>query len=547
MNPFFPFSSCKYFGSRITWSCRSLLAAFAALAVVPLVVCAQAPAKVVKLVAFTMPTELESALEGFHSGAQALIGSSMDSPKAAAFANNVAVHLRKNGYPFANAVASADPDKSGKLVVTVSPGKIGVANVDGNSWLSEEGILESLGWDQGETFHYGKFHAAAAALNSHRFVKVDSKLRPRRGDDGGIIVDADFTIEDEVPLIFTANVANDGARQSSGWRAGLGLEWWEPFAQGDRLALSWLADPEDLSQLSSYSMQYFGESGEKVDWIVFGGYSDSEYDNVVSSADLDVNGEGVHFGFAGTHTLRDSSAESLAVSVGLTYLNVSNSMTFYGSSYSDETLALLLPRIGLQGTLKEASGLPGKTFWSVAVLSDAGIADDADLATQRPGVSSGFLAGQFGLSTLQPLDLFGDNAGLYLNLAGQVANDPLPVSLQKAIGGARTVRGYREREAFGDHGFHVNAELRLTPIKASFLEIDGSLQTLFFYDYGYVSSEQSLAGSDDSIGMQSFGAGMIGSFERGLGLNLHVGVPIEGTPQSDDGAARAHFELNYRF
>ena len=191
--------------------------------------------------------------------------------------------------------------------------------------------------------------------------------------------------------------------------------------------------------------------------------------------------------------------------------------------------------------------MPGKTFWSAAVLSDAGTSEDADLATQRPGVSSGFLSAQFGLATLQPLDVVGEGTGLYLNLAGQVANDPLPVSLQKSIGGARTVRGYREREAFGDHGLHLNAEIRLASRKASFLELAGSLQPLFFYDYGYVSSEQSLATSSDSTGMQSFGAGMIGSFKHGLNLNLHVGVPIESTSQSDGNSARAHFELNFRF
>ena len=140
-----------------------------------------------------------------------------------------------------------------------------------------------------------------------------------------------------------------------------------------------------------------------------------------------------------------------------------------------------------------------------------------------------------------------EGTGLYLNLAGQLASDSLPVSLQKSIGGARTVRGYREREAFGDHGFHVNAELRLSARKASLFEIEGSMQPLFFYDYGYVSSEQTFTGAEDSLGMQSFGAGVIGSFKHGLNVNLHVGFPLESTPQSDGDSPRAHFELNYRF
>jgi hemolysin activation/secretion protein len=544
MNIPFPLSSGESRQAKLFSTMGTAIAALLILIGLPTSSYAQAAGQTITQVAFTMPTELESVLKGLHGGAQDLVGLPVASPKASAFADKVSAHLRKKGYPFATARATSDPANPGRLTVGVKAGKIGVGNVDGNAWLSSEGILKSILWTEGEVFNYGKFHAAAAALNRNRFVNIDSKLRPRRVDNGEIIVDADFKVDDSAPVAFSANVSNDGARQSSGWRSGVGLEWWEPFAQGDRLALSWLTDPEDPSQMSSYSMQYIGESGENFDWLAFAGYSTSEYDNVVSSADLDVAGDGLHLGFAATRMLRKSMGDSLAVSFGLTYLNVSNSMTFYGSSYSDESLALFLPRLGLQGTISSVSGFPGKTFWSAGILSDAGMSDDSDLATQRPGVSSGFLAGQFGLTSLQPVDLFGEGTGFYLNLAAQVANDPLPVSLQKSIGGSSTVRGYREREAFGDNGFHLNAEFRLPSVKSG---LGGSLQPLFFYDYGYVSSEQSLASSSDSVGMQSFGAGVLGSFKQGLDLGLHVGVPIESTPQTDGNSARAHFDLSFRF
>ena len=494
-------------------------------------------------VSFEVPEELEAVTSDLAMKSLDLVGVPSTSPKISAFAAKVGAFLRENGYPFANAVATFDPAAPGKLTLTVKPGKLGVGNVDGNVWLSSEGILRSLGWNEGETFHYGKFHASASGLNQNRFVEVNSKLRPRRGEDGGIIVDADFSVEDSVPVVLTVDVINDGPRQSSRWRVGAGLEWWEPFSESDRLSLSWSGDASSPSQISSYSFNYLGKSGEKTDWFVYGGYSDSEYDNVVSGADLDIAGEGLNLGVAGTRRLTDSG--SLALSFGATYLNVSNSMTFYGASYSDERLTLLMPRLGLQGILIDA--LPGKTFWSVGVLTDAGIADDADLATQRPGVSSGFYVGQFGLTTLQPLDFFSEGTGLYLGLFGQVVNDPVPVSLQKGLGGSRSVRGYLEREAYGDNGVHLNAELRLPSRSASAFGLEGSVQPLFFYDYGYVSSESSLSGTDDSVGMQSVGAGLIGSFDKGLDLSLHVGVPIEASPVTESHAPHAHLDLSFRF
>ena len=494
-------------------------------------------------VSFAVPEELEAVTYDLVLESLDLVGAPSTSPKISAFAAKVGAFLRENGYPFANAVATFDPAAPGKLTLAVKPGKLGLANVDGNVWLSSEGILRSLGWKEGETFHYGNFYSSASTFNKNRFVEVDSKLRPRRGEDGGIIVDADFSVEDSVPVVLTVDVINDGPRQSSRWRVGAGLEWWEPFSESDRLSFSWSGDASSPSQISSYSFNYIGKSGDKTDWFVYGGYSESEYDNVVSGADLDILGEGLNLGLAGTRRLTDSG--SLALSFGATYLNVSNSMTFYGTSYSDERLSLFLPRLGLQGILLDA--LPGKTFWSAGVVTDAGFADDADLATQRPGVSSGFFVGQFGLTTLQPLDFFSEGTGLYLGLYGQVVDAPVPVSLQKGLGGSRSVRGYLEREAYGDNGVHLNTELRLPSRSASAFGLEGSVQPLFFYDYGYVSSESSISGTEDSVGMQSVGAGLIGSFEKGLDFSLHVGVPIESSPLTDSSSPHAHLDLSFRF
>jgi hemolysin activation/secretion protein len=547
MNIPFPLPSGESRHANLFSSMGTTIAILLVLVGLPTSSYAQAADQTITQVAFTMPTELEPVLKDLHGGARDLVGSSAASPKASAFAEKVSAHLRKNGYPFASARATSDPAHPGHLTVAVKPGKIGVGNVDGNDWLSSEGVLKSILWTEGEVFNYGKFHAAASALNRKRFVSIDSKLRPRRSENGEIIVDADFKVDDSAPVTFTANVANDGTRQSSGWRAGIGVEWWEPFTQADRLALSWLADPEDPSHMSSYSLQYFGESGENVDWILFGGYSESETENLDvglgAGSGMDIQGDGTHLGALGTYGFHDSISRSLALSFGITYLNLSNATTFGGTSFSDETLSLVLPRLGLQGVMKPGSGLPGRTFWSVGLLTDAGLSDDDDLRKQRSGVSSGFLSGQFGLTTFQPLSFVDERMGLYLNLAAQLSNDPLPVSIQKTIGGIRTVRGYHEREAFGDHGFHLNAELRLPSRKTGEIFLQGTLQPLFFYDYGYVSSEQSMP----SVGMQSFGTGMIGAFKHGLNLGLHVGVPVETTTQTDKRSARTHFELDFRF
>jgi len=510
-----------------------------------------APVATIAKVAFAMPAELEPVLADHYGESQRLVGRATNSAAPERFARKVAEYLRGNGYLFANVTVKPDPNDASNLSIIVLPGKTGVGNVDGNAWVSEAGVLGALGWDEGETFHYARYHAAATALNRHRFITVDTKLRPRRTDDGGIVVDADFGVNDGPPVVVTGGVANDGVRISSGWRSNLGIEWWEPFREGDRLSLTWTTDPGDVSQLNGYSVQYAGEPGSTINWALFGGYTESEYDDVITAVDIDVMGEGLHLGFAGSRRLAEFSGNSLDLSFALTYLRVSNETSFYGQNYGDEDLSLLLPRLALEASLPQLFGLSGQTYLSLGVLTDAGTTDDADLANQRANASSGFAASNLRLTTFQPFGFGPEGMGLFLNMEGQATDDVLPVSLQKSIGGVRTVRGYREREVFGDQGLHLNAEVRFPSIKATLpggeVGKGGSVQPLFFYDYGYVKSKSSLAGSDDDMSLSSFGVGLTGSWAGGFNSKLYLGVPLETAPHTKQHDARVHFELNFRY
>lgn len=515
------------------------------LAGLPISSSAQTTGQAITQVAFTMPTELESVLKDLHGGAQGLVGSPVASSKASAFADEVSAHLRKKGYPFATARATSNPGKPGHLTVSVKAGKIGVGNVDGNAWLSSEGILKSILWTEGEVFNYGKFHAATAALNRNRFVKVDSKLRPRRTDNGEIIVDADFTVEDHVPLVFKSSIANDGVEQSSGWRASAGFEWWQPFAHNDKFGFDWLTDGESLN---SFSGQYSGSGGDNWNWLAFAGYSESEYEDLLDVGDFDILGEGFHAGFLFSRNFSLFNNSSTAFNFGLTYLDLENRVSSTGYN-SDKSLSLVVPRIGVQGTLGPSTAFRGRSFWSASLVTDAGSADDAALIAQRAGTSSGFFAGQLAYTTLQPLSFISDELSLFLNATSQIASKPLPASLQKYIGGVNTVRGYPEREASGDHGFHINSELRLRSSSGNPSSKSFSIQPFFFYDFGFVNDHDDapLSASDNSTTMHSVGSGVRANIIRHFNAGLHLGVPLKDTPDTKAQEPRVHFNLDFRF
>ena len=130
-------------------------------------------------------------------------------------------HLTSKGFTFAQVNVSKEGSKT---FITVKQGVMGKATFEGNVHLSNTGLLSYLNWESGEGFNYSGFQSSAARLNANRFVNVDSKLSLIRGDNGDVVVNADFTVEDSVPIGLSIGFANDGTSQSSGWRSHVGLE-----------------------------------------------------------------------------------------------------------------------------------------------------------------------------------------------------------------------------------------------------------------------------------------------------------------------------------
>ena len=95
--------------------------------------------------------------------------------------------------------------------------------------------------------------------------------------------------------------------------------------------------------------------------VLYAGYSQSEYDNVISSSEINVAGDGYHVGYSASYPLAPESTSDLALTFGATYLDTANRIDFYGTPYGEENLALFLPRVGLRGSFSTFSDR-GKHF-----------------------------------------------------------------------------------------------------------------------------------------------------------------------------------------
>ena len=109
---------------------------------------------------------------------------------------------------------------------------------------------------------------------------------------------------------------------------------------------------------------------------------------------------------------------------------------------------------------------------------------DVDTTLRLPGLLQTLAQGRF-LELPAPRRSFDDDASLVVGLSGQYADEPLVSTEQFPLGGRYSVRGYLEGEAFGDHGWDLQMEVR-TPALRGFLGgyLGEKIQGLLFYDVG---------------------------------------------------------------
>jgi hemolysin activation/secretion protein len=125
----------------------------------------------------------------------------------------------------------------------------------------------------------------------------------------------------------------------------------------------------------------------------------------------------------------------------------------------------------------------------------------------------------------------------------QIASDAL-LSIEKfSLGGARTVRGYRENQVVRDNGVSASLELRVPVIKGSSIPLE--LTFVPFIDFGRAWDEHG-PGQQDADTLVSLGAGIQFRLYEALRGELFYGARLTGVSgDNGDGIQRKglHFRI----
>lgn len=379
----------------------------------------------------------------------------------------------------------------GRLDMLVIPGKlekIRLDSLDGDRFFTKTRIWTAFGRLEDKVLNLKPMEQAIDQLNRLSSYRTDIKFLPSAELQSYSI--AQVTMEKQsrtTRLRLSAN--NLGQAQTGLYSGKLILE------QDNLLRLNetfYGAYTNDLTfdAANRYSRNiYFSLEIPLHWWTISGSYVASFYLNTIMATNTTLHTSGVsRFStFKVGRKVFRNQANRLEVFAGLDLKNTVSFIEDVRNQVGSRNLSIAT--LGATHSVNGRWGYLNSTLSLVAGLRAFGAYRDVgggDAFTPRAQYEKGVL----GVSYYKGFKLLGQFFSAQSYLSGQYSLDPLFSSEQVSIGGSYSIRGFRDKFAFGDDGLYVMNTLSYqVPGFTKFLGLDRALaktQLFVGYDHGYV-------------------------------------------------------------
>jgi hemolysin activation/secretion protein len=413
---------------------------------------------------------------------------------------------RDRGFSMVSVTLPEQELEKGVIRLRVNENHIGKVNILGARYFDLYNIRGSLpDLREGET---PNIHAISRSLKQANESPAKKVTLQFANSDRENEIDANLEVKDERPWKVGLTGDNTGTKETGTSRLGVLLQHANVFNRDHLLTLQYVTSPEKPDKVGIYSMGYrapFYEWGSSLE--VIGAYSNVDSGQIsAASFNLNVSGKGTIFGIRYNQNLTRIDEYEHKVSLGLDYRYYENNVTLLGIQLGNNVTVHPL-NLTYAGSWTKDPSRAG--FYLTAVQNLPGNWDgrdhQADFERVRAGSSRGYTILRYGANAMYA---FPGDWQMRAVFNGQHTGDRLVPGEQFGLGGAASVRAFREREIANDQGYSGSVEAYSPDLFKLFGVTLVQSRLLFFYDRGEVSRNGPLPGETVNTVIASMGPGI---------------------------------------
>jgi hemolysin activation/secretion protein len=475
----------------------------------------------------------------------------------------VTLHYINHGYVSSGAVLPDQTPTNGIVIMRIVEGHISRVEVRGNHWLRDGFITSRLDrWD-GPPLNVNTLTEGLQLLRQNPNVRqINAELKPGAAPGEGVL---DARVVDELPF-----------------RVGLQADNHRPPSVGAEEISLLLADLNLTGNSDALNLRY-GIADSGPNGFDFSGFNNVEgsyalplnrYDTTIGAHASKLDTSIIEQPFASGAVLNAFGSETVnygvflrqpffqtpnhEAAITIAFDRGQNDTTFFGQPFSISPGAVN-GRMIVSALRLSQEWLGRDQNQVLALRSTFNVGLDVLNATDHPNVQSEFIGTNF-VSTYVPNGqffswlgqvqyvrrLFNTQNQLLFRLTGQVSDKPLLALEQISIGGAETVRGYRENTLVRDQGIISSLEFRVPVLfnKAG----AGIVDIAPFFDFGGGWNLKGSPEPDKPDTIYSTGLGLLLAPNKYVNAQLYWGYRLRHIPMPPDKNAQdlgLHFQVNF--
>ncbi len=456
----------------------------------------------------------------------------------------IILFYKESNRPVVDAIIPEQNIETGTIQILVLESKLGKVTVEGNKWFSQDLLVGHLRIKRGETLDSDKLLRDIGWLNQNPFLRVD--LIYSKGENQGE-TDIVLKTKDRFPVRFYTGYEDNGSVITGRDRILGGINWGNAFNLGHQLSYQFTGS-NDFSRMQAHSLNYSAPFKSKRTLSVFGSWAQSNG----TAATADIDGTSWQISSRYSFELPEWRFIKQQLAIGFDFKRSDSTLGYNVLTLTDAVSDVDQLVAEYKGHLNDKRGFTD--FGANVYLNPGGITSknttyDYQQFSNDINVKDSYIYARVNASrvTYLPNQFKWTSA-----FQAQYSSANLLPSEQLAIGGKRSIRGYEESTASGDHGFMFNQEIHLPPIKLShnlgYKGLHDTLHLYGFFDFGVVSNNKNTDNAKNNFDLYSIGPGFRYVISPYFSLGVDYGIQLrEPSYASYNHGSRAHISANVSY